>query len=386
MDETFAGHFDSCLGCMSCVTACPSGVQYDQLLESVRPQIERLQPRTGTDRLFRAMIFALFPHPARLRVAALAGLAHQRLSRPLLRRLGLLDRLPARLRALEALLPPVRAGALFRRAPEFTPAQGERRASVALLTGCAQRVFFSDVNAATIRVLSAEGCDVHVPTNQRCCGALSMHAGRENEGLARARELIDTLGTLDVDHIVTNVAGCGSNLKEYATALRDDPDYAERAEAFSARARDVSELLAELGPAAPRHPVRARVAYHDACHLAHAQQVRRQPREMLRTIPELDVVDIAEWDMCCGSAGIYNLVQPEPADELGRRKVDNILRTDPDLVATGNAGCLLQIRRHLPDRIAIHHPISILDASIRGVEPELPVTAAGGNDHVHANS
>ena len=144
MDETFAGHFDSCLGCMSCVTACPSGVQYDQLLESVRPQIERLQPRTGTDRLFRAMIFALFPHPARLRVAALAGLAHQRLSRPLLRRLGLLDRLPARLRALEALLPPVRAGALFRRAPEFTPAQGERRASVALLTGCAQRVFFQD--------------------------------------------------------------------------------------------------------------------------------------------------------------------------------------------------------------------------------------------------
>jgi len=252
--------------------------------------------------------------------------------------------------------------------PALTPAVGSARRRVGLLTGCVQRVFFADVNEATIRVLTAEGCDVVAPVEQQCCGALSEHAGREPEALVRARRLIDAFAEADVDTIVTNVAGCGSHLKEYGRLLRDDPVYAERAVRFSALVRDVSELLAELDPVAPRHPIRARVAYHDACHLAHAQQVRAQPRAALRTIPGLDVVDLPEAEICCGSAGTYNLLNPEPAEELGRRKATNVLRVEPDALTTANPGCLLQIRRQLPE-LPMFHPVELLDASIRGVDP-----------------
>ena len=373
LDDAFGAHMDSCLGCLACVTTCPSGVQYDKLIESVRPQVERQIPRAVPDGLFRRLIFALFPYPRRLRLAALGGLAYQRLGlRALLRRLGVLDRLPARLRALEALLPPVTLRALFAKGAQHTPAAGETRLTVGMMPGCAQRVFFGDVNAATVRVLTAEGCDVRVPQDDQCCGALSVHAGREEDGLARARATIamfERPGIAELDVIVANVAGCGSTLKEYGHLLADDPAWAERAAAFSAKVKDVSELLAGLARRAPRHPVATTVAYHDACHLANAQGVRNAPREVLRAIPGLEIAEVAEAELCCGSAGVYNLVQPEAAEDLGRRKADHLAATTPDVVATANAGCLLQIRRFLDAGIPVVHPIQLVDASIRGVEP-----------------
>ena len=371
LDATFARHIDGCLGCMACVTACPSGVQYDRLLEATRPQVERNIPRAPADSNFRRLIFSLFPYPRRLRLATALGLLYQRLGiRYALRRSRLLDRLPARVRALDTLLPPVRLSALFARTPKFVPARTERRLRVALLAGCAQRVFFGHVNAATARVLAAEGCDVLIPAGQPCCGALSLHAGLDEDAARRARRTIDAFATSDVDAIVVNVAGCGSTLKEYGELLRDDPDYRDRAAAFSAKVRDVHELLAELAPVAPRHPIRARVAYHDACHLANAQGVTAQPRQVLGTIPGLEIVDIAEPEICCGSAGIYNLVQPEAAERLGRRKAENLTAARPDIIATGNAGCLLQIRRFLDSGIPVVHPVELLDASIRGIVPK----------------
>jgi glycolate oxidase iron-sulfur subunit len=369
LDATFAQHIDGCLGCMACVTACPSGVKYDRLLEATRPQIERNVPRAPADALFRRLIFSLFPYPNRLRVATVLGLLYQRTGlQRLLRRL-----LPPRLRALDGLLPSVRLRALFSRSPGYVRAQSERRLRVALLSGCAQRVYFSHVNEATARVLAAEGCDVVIPPGQPCCGALSMHAGLDEDAARRARRTIDALCALDVDAIVVNVAGCGSTLKEYGELLRDDPDYAERAEAFAAKVRDVHELLASLPPVAPRSPLPLRVAYHDACHLANAQGVTAEPRQLITTIPELALVEVEESEICCGSAGIYNLVQPEPAERLGRRKADNLLADRPDMIATGNAGCLLQIRRHTGDAdIPVVHPVELLDASLRGDTSILP--------------
>jgi glycolate oxidase iron-sulfur subunit len=373
LDGTFARHIDGCLGCLACVTACPSGVQYDRLLEATRPQVERNIPRTIVDRRFRRGIFGLFPYPGRLRAAAALGLLYQRLGiQPLLRRSGLLDRLPARARALDTLLPPVRLRALFTRTPRHVPARvTPPRMRVALLAGCAQRVFFGHVNAATARVLAAEGCEVVVPRGQPCCGALSMHAGLEQDAARRARRTIDAFGQYDVDAVVVNVAGCGSQLKEYGELLAADPEYRDRAAAFAAKVRDVHEVLAELAPIAPRRPVRARVAYHDACHLANAQRVTSQPRQVLATIPGLEIVDIAEPEICCGSAGIYNLVQPETAERLGRRKAANLLAARPDVIATGNAGCLLQIRRFLDGDVGsgavpVVHPVELLDQAIRG--------------------
>ena len=370
MDSEFVGNFDACLGCMACVTACPSGVKYDELISAVRPQIERNWERTRTDRLFRFLIFALFPYPARLRPAAFFGTLYQRLGlRRLLAATGLRDRLPARVRAMEALLPELSLRAVIATQPAFTPAAGRPRRRVGLLSGCVQRVFFGDVNAAATRVLAADGCDVIAPKDQRCCGALSGHAGREPEAADRARALIDVFSGADVDSIVVTVAGCGSAMKEYPVLLRDDPAYAERAVAFSAKVRDISELLDDIGPVAQRHEIPARVAYHDACHLRHAQGITAQPRAVLRTVPGLTVMDIPEADICCGSAGIYNLVQPDAAERLGRRKVEQIGTTRPDAVVTSNAGCLLQIRRYLDAGVPLFHPVQLVDAAIRGVDP-----------------
>ena len=361
----FTEHIDRCLGCMACVTACPSGVQYDRLLESVRPQIERNVPRQRSDAWFRNAIFALFPYKRRLRAAAVPGALYQRLRRiPAVAKLA--SKLPGRLGAMESLLPPVSVREAFARLPVHTPAVGERRARVALLSGCVQDVFFHRVNVATVRVLAAEGCDVLVPREQQCCGALELHAGREDSALARAKREIAVFETLDVDHVVTNVAGCGSSMKEYGHLLADDPEWAERAAAFSKRVRDVHEVLAELGPRAPRHPFRGRVAYHDACHLGHAQQVRSQPREVLRSIPDLELVDLPEAALCCGSAGIYNMIMPEAASELGARKAANVRSVEPDMVVTANPGCLLQFGKHLGRDIPLLHPVQLLDASIRG--------------------
>ncbi len=381
LTERMTRHIDQCLGCMACVTACPSGVQYDKLIEATRQQIERRYDRSRADRAFRALLFTLFPYPNRLRALVPALWLYQKTGAKRLARAKPVARLLSeRLQGMEAVMPPVSLDALRARTPAYTPAHGERRLRVGLLTGCVQRVFFDPVNAATVRVLAAEGCDVVAPAGQGCCGALSIHAGREDDGLDFARRLIDEFADARVDVVVVNAAGCGSNMKEYGYLLRDDPAYAERARAFSEKVRDISELLAELEPRAPRHPIAARVAYHDACHLAHAQGIRRQPRVVLRSIPDLEVVDIPEAEICCGSAGIYNLVEPAPAAELGECKARNILSVAPDAIATANPGCLLQISaalERLGTPIPTRHPVELVDASIRGVVPDaLAATAA----------
>ena len=367
LEGPFATHIDRCLGCMACVTACPSGVQYDRLLEATRPQVERAVERDKDDKLFRDAIFALFPYKRRLRAAAVPGGLYQALRKiPAIRALA--ERLPGRLAAMESLLPPVSVRDAFARLPVHTPRRRDPRAAgSALLTGCVQDVFFHRVNAATVRVLAAEGWDVLVPRDQQCCGALEFHSGREEPALARARREIGVYSDLDVDYVVTNVAGCGSSMKEYGHLLDDDAEWAERAKAFSARVRDVHEVLAEGEPRAARHPVRARVAYHDACHLGHAQKVRAQPRAVLRSIPGVELLDLPEAELCCGSAGIYNMVAPEAAGELGARKAENIAATRPDIVVTANPGCLLQIGKHLGVDVPLLHPVQLLDASIRGV-------------------
>jgi glycolate oxidase iron-sulfur subunit len=379
LSETVTRHFDQCLGCMACVTACPSGVQYDKLIEATRAQVERRYERTRGDRLFRSLIFALFPHPGRLRATVPLLWLYQKAGAARLMKTGLAARvIPERLRGMAAVLPPVRLTAVTARLPELMPARSSKRMRVGLLAGCVQRVFFDPVNAATIRVLAAEGCEVVVPRAQGCCGALGVHSGREQEALGYARRLIDAFEATGVDSIVVNAAGCGSTMKDYGYLLRDDPVYAERARTFSAKVRDVTELLAELEPVAPRLPIPLRIAYHDACHLSHAQGVRRQPRALLQAIPGVELADIAEGDICCGSAGIYNLVEPRPAAELGERKARNILAARPDVVVAGNPGCLLQIGAALAGmgvRIPTLHPVELLDASIRGVLPP-GVTAA----------
>jgi glycolate oxidase iron-sulfur subunit len=246
---------------------------------------------------------------------------------------------------------------------------GPRRARVGLLLGCVQREFFGSVNAATVRVLAAEGCDVIAPAAQGCCGALSLHMGREDEAIAFAKRLIETFESYAVDAIVVNAAGCGSSMKDYGWVLRDEPGWRERAAALSAKVRDVSEWLVELGPVAPRHPLPMAVAYHDACHLAHAQNVRSQPRALLAAIPQLTVAEINEAEICCGSAGVYNVLQPETARELGARKAGNVAATGADALVTANPGCLMQIKTALEQQgtpLPLLHTIELLDASFRG--------------------
>lgn len=366
MSDTMVQHFDACLGCMACVTACPSGVQYDRLIEATRAQVERRHERPARERLLRAAIFSVFPYPRRLRMLRGPLRTYQRTGlERILRRIGLLERTP-RLAALESLAP-----RLGRRVqiPERIPATGQRRAVVGMLLGCVQREFFPDVNAATARVLQAEGCEVVVPRGQGCCGALSVHNGREAEAQRFARDLVDRFDEAGVDYVVVNAAGCGSAMKEYADLLAEDPAYADRARAFAGRVRDLAEILVELGPVAPRHPLPLVAAYHDACHLAHAQGVRNQPRRLLADIPGLEVREIADPEICCGSAGVYNVLNPEPARELGDRKAAAVLATGAEVLVTANPGCLMQVASAL-DRaggsITLAHTAEVLDASIRG--------------------
>ena len=372
LTDQMVEHFDACLGCMACVTACPSGVQYDRLLEQTRAQIERHHERSRTEKALRATIFSLFPHPARLRKLRGPLRLSQRfgLDRAL-RRTGLLDRFLPGLAAMERLTPSLGA-------PEELPAQlppvGEQRAVVSMLTGCVQDVFFSDVNAATARVLAAEGCRVVIPPGQGCCGALSSHSGREPEAQRFARSTMRSFDTA-VDAIVTNAAGCGSAMKDYGALFAAENDQAttESATAFAARVRDLSEFLVELGAVAERHPLPLRIAYHDACHLGHAQGVRAQPRQLLRQIPGVELVEIADAAICCGSAGVYNILHPQAAAELGAAKARNIVATGADLIVTANPGCLMQIAtalERLGKPIPMAHTAVVLDASIRGLSVE----------------
>ena len=342
LTDTVVQHFDRCLGCMACVTSCPSGVRYGTLIEQARAFVEERHERSPGDQAIRALVYALFPHRRRLRAALRLAPAGQRLPLP--------DR---RLRALADLAPPWRSD---EGPPEVTPAVGLRLARVGLLTGCVQSVVFGDVNAATARVLAADGCEVVAPREQECCGALHVHGGRLAEGRRRARRIGELFAAAGVDAIVVNAAGCGSHLKESGLPVR---------------VVDVSELLAELGHQSERRPLPVRVAFQDSCHLAHAQGIREAPRRILRAIPDLDLAEPADQAICCGSAGIYNIVQPEPARELGDRKAAHVLAAEADVYTSANPGCLIQVSTAL--RRAGHslpslHPVELVDASIRGVD------------------
>jgi glycolate oxidase iron-sulfur subunit len=347
LNDTVSAHFDRCLGCMACVTACPSGVRYDRLIETTRAAVETEYARPFGELALRALLFHVLPYRGRMRGALrLAGLGR-----------GL--PLPKRLRPLVDLAPPWNARG---EVAIVTPPEGPPRGRVGILTGCVQSVTFPDVNEATARVLAAEGFEVAAPA-QGCCGALSVHAGRLEEGKAFARKLMTTFE--DVDTVVVNAAGCGSHLKELGWLLED-----ERARAFSARVRDLGEFLAEVAPRAHRHPLALRVALQDPCHLRHAQALPLASALSLARIPELEVVEPAEQDLCCGSAGIYNLVQPEPARELGERKAANVLATGAHVYASANPGCLVQVStalRRAKRPLPALHPIELVDASIRGV-------------------
>ncbi|MFC5180932.1 (Fe-S)-binding protein [Actinomadura harenae] len=365
LDDAMVQHFDACLGCMACVTACPSGVRYDRLIEVTRARVEAEHPRSRGERAVREAIFRLFPYPNRLRALRGPLRAYQRSGLPaLVRRSGILERLSPTLAAMERLAPP---SGKAPRLPERVSARGGRRATVGMLTGCVQREFFPGVNAATARVLALEGCDVLIPRHQGCCGALSLHSGRDEEARAFARRTVETFEGVDV--IVVNSAGCGSAMKEYESLLADDSAWAARARALSEKTRDLAEYLVELGPRAERHPLPVTAAYHDACHLAHAQGVRSQPRALLTGIPELTVKEIADPDICCGSAGTYNLLQPDAAAELGDRKAANVAATGADLLVAANPGCSLQIAQALERHgapLPVAHTAQVLDASLRG--------------------
>ncbi|MER5422188.1 (Fe-S)-binding protein [Streptosporangium roseum] len=360
-----AGHFDACLGCMACVPACPSGVRYDRLIEQTRAEVERTHVRRPDDRALRALVFQLFPYPRRLRAMRLP----LRLSAGLRRRIApRLERINPSMAAMAELAPAVPARV---RLPHRVEARGRRRATVGMLTGCVQGEFFPQVNAATARVLALEGCEVVIPPSQGCCGALSLHSGLQGQAERFARRTIAAFERAGVDTVVVNAAGCGSTMKEYAEIL--EGDWADRARAI--RTVDLTEYLIELGPAAERHPLPLTVAYHDACHLAHAQGIRSQPRQLLTAIPDLELREISESSICCGSAGTYNLFQPEAARELGDRKAERVLATGADLLVSANPGCTMQItsaiRRRGAGALPVAHIAQVLDASLRGL-PGVP--------------
>lgn len=375
ISDATAPHFDTCLGCLACVTTCPSGVQYDQLIAATRPQIERNYPRSPLDRLYRQLIFSLFPHPDRLRMLLAPLAIYQKLGfSKFIRATGLLEKISPRLAAMESLLPEVTVQSFQDNLPTVVPAQGEKRYRVGMILGCVQRLFFSDVNEATARVLSANGCEVVIPKNQGCCAALPQHQGQTDQAQALARQMIDAFADTEVDYIIINAAGCGHTLKEYDHILQDDPVYRDRAKQFVAKVKDVQEFLSLVGLTASLSPLQSEpltIVYQDACHLLHGQKISLQPRQLLKKIPGVTLKEPIDAVLCCGSAGVYNMLQPEVAHELGQQKVTNLLNTGATLIASSNPGCSLQILKHLDIQgksMPVMHPIRLLDYSIRGIQ------------------
>jgi len=371
-------HFDSCLGCLACVTTCPSGVQYDKLIAATRPQIERNYPRSLSDKLYRKLIFSLFPYPNRLRFFLIPLLLYQVLGlQKLVRATGLLKLISPRLAAMDSILPKISLKSFRDDLPTVIPAQGEKRYRVGMILGCVQRLFFSPVNEATVRVLTANGCEVVIPKTQGCCAALPHHQGQEEQAKALARQMIDSFADTAVDVVIINAAGCGHTLKEYGHLLQDDPEYREKAKAFAARVKDAQEFLATVGLTTNLSPLADRpltLVYQDACHLLHGQKISVQPRQLLRQIPGVQLREPMDAALCCGSAGVYNMLQPEVAEELGQQKVQNLLNTGADLIVSANPGCTLQITKHLPQqgkKISIVHPMELLDYAIRAMKLEI---------------
>jgi glycolate oxidase iron-sulfur subunit len=361
-----------CLDCRACETACPSGVQYGKLIEPFRVNMEHIAGETGktkTDDWFhRYILFGLFTNPKLLaQQMRLARIAQMLWLDKLVVNTGLWRLLPSRLGRLVTMLPKLEKP--LPPLPDFLPAKGKRRARVALFAGCIGDVMFRQTNWATARVLQENGCDVVVPQTQACCGAIHFHAGASEPAQKLADQNVAAFQADGVDAIILNVAGCGSMLKDYGHHWHDAGDSGQQQrERFAAKVKDVSEFLDELGLVTPHGEINVTATYHDACHLAHAQKVREQPRNILKKIPGLKLVDLPESDLCCGAAGTYNLTEPEMAERLGRRKLDNIRSTGARLVITSNAGCLLQIARQSRmegESLKIVHPMDVLDLSYR---------------------
>ena len=369
----FAEEMYFCLGCLACMTACPAGVNYAELFEHARAEVERSGALHSAKRGFvRAFTLRwLFMELSRLQLVGRLLRLYQSLGLQwLVRHSGLLLLVPKRLRELEAMTPPIQEHFSDELIAPITPAFGPKRYRVAMLTGCAQDLIFSDVNRDTVEVLARHGCEVVTPPAQHCCGSLHAHNGELDLAQRLARRQIDQFPPDDFDAIITNAAGCGSHLKHYARLLVDDPVYRERAARWDAKARDIHEWLAEIGIEAPSPAVTPAqtVTYHEACHLCHGQKITSQPRQVLRSIPNLKLVDLEESTWCCGSAGIYNLIQPEMAGDLLRRKIKHIKTTGASVVATGNPGCLLQLINGAKAEglsLRIVHPITLLAEAYR---------------------
>jgi glycolate oxidase iron-sulfur subunit len=363
-DPTVA-HLQLCLDCRACETVCPAGVPYGRLIEAAKAEIERQRPGGPLRRLFRWLNFGLLlGHPNVLRAAATALRVYQASgAQMLVRRSRLARLLPGTLPAWEALLPRLPSAADRAPLPALTPAVGPRRARVALLTGCVQSVVFGAHNRATARILARNGCDVLAPADQGCCGALNAHGGDHARAVEMAKRTIATFEAAAVDAVIVNTSGCGAHMKAYGALLAGDPAWAERAGRFVRTVQDVAEFLAREPLRGPLAPVPLTVTYHDPCHVVHGQKIRRQPRELLAQIPALRVVELPESDWCCGSAGIYNLTQPEMADRLLQRKVRNIEATHAQAVVTANPGCILQIEAGLRARgieLPVLHLVEVL--------------------------
>jgi glycolate oxidase iron-sulfur subunit len=371
MSDSTVRHLSLCLDCRACETVCPAGVPYGRLIEAAKAEIERQRPGGPIRRIFRWLNFGLLlGHPRLLALAASGARLYQASGlQGLARRSGLIRRLPGTLSAWDALLPTVPSKADRAAPPRFTPAEGPRRARVALLTGCVQSVIFGAHNRATVRVLAKNGCDVVVPAEQGCCGALNAHGGDHARALAMARSTIDAFEAAGVEAVIVNTSGCGAHMKAYGHLLADDPAYAERAGRFAASVKDLAEFLAVEPLRGPLAPVPLTCTYHDPCHVVHGQKIKSEPRQLLAQIPGLKLVELAESDWCCGSAGIYNLTQPEMATRLLHRKVGHVLATKAEAVVTANPGCILQIQAGLgahDAKIDVLHLVEVLDRAYAG--------------------
>ncbi len=376
LTDKVRGHLDLCLDCRSCETACPSGVQYGRLLEPFRVEMQQLATENAPaaaskpDWFHRWILYGLFPSRQRTAWALKPARWMQKLKLDkAFEATGLTRLLPSRLQRMQQQLPQLKpAGPAF---PKRLPAIGERRATVGLFLGCVADAMFRHVHHATARVLQQNGCDVIIPTRQHCCGAIHYHSGASGPAVDLIRQNVTAFSGTDLDAIVVNVAGCGAMLKDYGHILSElvpEEDHSA-AEKIVSRMKDISEFLTELGIVAPEGRLNLTVAYQDACHLQHAQQIREQPRSLLSSIPGVTLVPVAEPELCCGAAGSYNLTQPEMADRLGKRRINHLLATDPDVIASGNAGCSLQLQSQLKQAgrdIPVMHPIELLDLSYRG--------------------
>lgn len=368
LGDTVVEHLDKCLGCLACETACPSGVEYRFLIESSRAQIERNYKKSVSDRLFRGMLFSVLPYPKKLgRMLPLLYFYNKSGMRKVVNSFGILKKLSSSLHRMEQMIPDVDSISI-KKYPEVIPPVNEKKYRVALLTGCVQNVFFSATNISSINVLSKLGCEVVIPGDQACCGALSVHSGRLEEGREFARKVVDIFSSLDVDAFVINSAGCGSAIKEYSDLLSQDKDYSQKARKLADKTKDIMEFIDEIGINQEFNNLNMKITYQDACHISHGQNIRSAPRNILSKIPGLEILEMKNSDTCCGSAGVYNILQPDLAEDILSKKIENIENTKAEYVVAGNPGCLIQIQKGLRENnrnLGIAHPIEILDKALK---------------------